>query len=141
MSATMVQTGMVQESLGAAAKPGNVQLDVLRVSPADSAEFRSALNRHANGNANGVAGVAGPQNGNGNSLGDRIMTRATDLASEVKRDHAYVSKTLEQASRSADSMQLMKAMLALNDYQMRVQFISKVASKATSSIDQLTKLQ
>ena len=69
------------------------------------------------------------------------MTRAGDLAGEVKKDQQYVSRMLEQATRSGDSMQLMKAMMALNDYQMRVQFISKTASKATSSLDQLTKLQ
>ena len=36
---------------------------------------------------------------------------------------------------------LMHAMLALNDYQLRVQTISKVVSRAGSSVDSLTKLQ
>lgn len=70
-----------------------------------------------------------------------MMTRTTDLATELKKDQQYVSKLLEQATRSADSMHLMKAMMALNDYQMRVQFVSKTVSKATSALDQLTKLQ
>lgn len=75
------------------------------------------------------------------SLSDKIMGRTADLASELKKDQQFISRTLEQATRNADSMQLMKAMMALNDYQMRVQFISKTTSKATSSLDQLTKLQ
>ena len=78
---------------------------------------------------------------NTNSLGSALAQRTTNLASEVKQDQMYVSKLLEQATRTGDSMQLMKAMMALNDYQLRVQTISKTVSKASSSIDSLTKLQ
>lgn len=102
----------------------------------DGAQFRAALERQMQG-----IGKASPPESNKVSLGERMMNRTTDLAGELKKDQQYVSKLLEQATRSADSMQLMKAMMALNDYQMRVQFISKTASKATSSLDQLTKLQ
>jgi hypothetical protein len=56
-------------------------------------------------------------------------------------DQQYVSKMLEQATRTGDSMQLMKAMMALNDYQIRVQTISKTVSKAASAVDQLARLQ
>ena len=75
------------------------------------------------------------------SLGSALAQRTTSLASEVKKDQLYVSKMLEQASRTGDSTQLMKAMLALNDYQLRVQAISKTVSKASTSVDSLTKLQ
>lgn len=78
---------------------------------------------------------------NSNSLGSMLANRTTNLASQVKQDQQYVSKMLEQATRTGDSMQLMKAMMALNDYQLRVQTISKTVSKASSSIDSLTKLQ
>jgi len=78
---------------------------------------------------------------NTNSLGSVLAQRTTSLASEVKQDQLYVSKLLEQATRTGDSMQLMKAMMALNDYQLRVQTISKTVSKASSSVDSLTKLQ
>jgi predicted nucleic acid-binding Zn-ribbon protein len=74
-------------------------------------------------------------------LGKKLMGRAHDLASNLMQDQQHVSKMLEQASRTGDSMQLMKAMMALNDYQVRVQTVSKTVSKAASSIDQLTKLQ
>ncbi|MYM98637.1 hypothetical protein GTP90_32810 [Rugamonas sp. FT81W] len=90
--------------------------------------------------ANATAPVAG-QRGGPASLGERVMQRATDLSSELRKDQQYISKTLEQATRSGDSMQLMKAMLALSDYQTRVQFVSKAAAKAVTSLDQLTKLQ
>jgi len=125
---------------GAAQQPGSLKLDALSIEPGDGAQFRAALERQmqAGSGADAVANRAG---NNSASLGDRIMTRAGDLAGEVKKDQQYVSRMLEQATRSGDSMQLMKAMMALNDYQMRVQFISKTASKATSSLDQLTKLQ
>jgi hypothetical protein len=75
------------------------------------------------------------------SLGQVIATRASGLAGELKKDQQYVSRMLEKATTSGDSMQLMRAMLALNDYQLRVQTVSKVVSKASSSVDSLTKLQ
>jgi hypothetical protein len=111
----------------------------LSIETGDGAQFRAALERHMN-----ASGGATKQSGSGKdegSLGNKIMVRASDLASAVKNDQQYVSKMLEKATATGDSMQLMKAMMALNDYQMRVQFISKTASKATSSLDQLTKLQ
>lgn len=112
------------------------KFDGLTIESSDGAQFRAALDRHMNAKAG-----TKPSNNSEGSLGNKIMTRASDLASAVKKDQQYVSTMLEQATRSGDSMQLMKAMMSLNDYQMRVQFISKTASKATSSLDQLTKLQ
>lgn len=124
---------------GSAAEIGRsaqLKIEGLPSESGDAAQFRAALERHMNAN-----GGAKPHANNEGSLGDKMMVRASDLASEVKKDQQYVSKMLEQATRSGDSMHLMKAMMALHDYQMRVQFISKTASKATSSLDQLTKLQ
>lgn len=74
-------------------------------------------------------------------LSEKIFGRATELASEMKKDHMHVSKMLETAAASGDQMHLMKAMLAIGDYQTRVQFISKTISKASSSLDSLTKMQ
>lgn len=110
---------------------GNAQGDV-----GDGAQFRAALERHMQ-----VSGPAAKPESSKVSLGEKMLSRTADLASELKKDQQYVSRLLEQATRSADSMHLMKAMMALSDYQMRVQFISKTASKATSALDQLTKLQ
>jgi hypothetical protein len=104
----------------------------------DAMRFQDALSRN-------MAGTSGmfssePASG-GDMLGKKLMGRAHDLASNLMQDQQHVSKMLEQASRTGDSMQLMKAMMALNDYQVRVQTVSKTVSKAASSIDQLTKLQ
>jgi predicted nucleic acid-binding Zn-ribbon protein len=70
-----------------------------------------------------------------------MLGRANELAGGLMQDQQYVSKMLEKASRTGDSMQLMKAMMALNDYQIRVQTVTKTISKAAGAIDQLTKLQ
>ncbi|GGZ01590.1 hypothetical protein GCM10007388_39130 [Pseudoduganella plicata] len=75
------------------------------------------------------------------SLGQAIAGRAASLAGEIKRDQQNVSRLLEKATATGDSMNLMRAMLALNDYQLRVQTVSKVVSKASTSVDSLTKLQ
>ena len=106
------------------------------VPSADIAQFESALNRHMQGKIEmPVKGSCKP------SLSDKLIERTTNLASSLQQDQQYVSKLLEQATRTGDSMQLMKAMLALGDYQIRVQTVSKTVSKATSSFEQLTKLQ
>jgi hypothetical protein len=112
----------------------------LTLEPGDGAEFRAALERQLNVNAGQkadgkVGGVHAP------SLADKVMTRTTDLAGEIKKDQLHVSQMLEQATRNGDSIPLVKAMMALSDYQMRVQFVAKTASKAVSSLDSLTKLQ
>lgn len=120
--------------------------DVLRLSPVSDTEFREIMARHAGQEGGAIpkasapAAAAAPGHGPA-SLGERVMQRATNLSGELQKDQKYISKTLEQATRSGDSMQLMKAMLALSDYQTRVQFVSKAASKAAGALDQLTKLQ
>ncbi|WP_242490131.1 EscI/YscI/HrpB family type III secretion system inner rod protein [Noviherbaspirillum cavernae] len=105
---------------------------------ADGAQFRAALERHMNAGTGGVQATGTDNNG---SLGQKMAARATNLATEINKDQKYVSKLLETATRTGDSMQLMKAMMALNDYSIRVQTVAKTVSKATSSVDQLTKLQ
>jgi len=108
------------------------------VSPADGAQFRAALDRRM---ASGAAGTQQLAFTSDNSLGNQIFSRATELSSGLKKEQVAVSKALEQATRTGDSMQLMKAMMALSDYQMRVQAISKTVSKGVSALDSLTKLQ
>ena len=108
----------------------------LQIQPdnADIARFQATFQQHLQQDALRMKP-------NTQSLGSALAQRTTSLASEVKQDQLYVSKLLEQASRTGDSTQLMKAMLALNDYQLRVQAISKTVSKASTSVDSLTKLQ
>jgi hypothetical protein len=106
------------------------------IAPADVEQFQAALDRR----------IAAPEFGaatdsDKKSLGSVLGDRVTGLASEFAKDQQYVSKLLEKATRTGDSMHLMRAMMALHDYQLRVQTMSKTVSKAASSIDQLTKLQ
>lgn len=120
------------------ADSSRLRLDPVTVDEGDGAAFRAALARHAR--QPGLA-VDVPQVAERMALGEQMLGRAATLAEEMKGDQQYVSRLLETATRTGDSMQLMKAMMAMNDYQTRVQFVSKVVSKATSSLDQLTKLQ
>lgn len=104
------------------------------IESADAAQFRQALERQQ-------AMSPPPGAAREPSLGQVIATRTAGLAGELKKDQQNVSRLLEKATVSGDSMQLMRAMLALNDYQLRVQTVSKVVSKASTSVDSLTKLQ
>lgn len=115
-----------------------VRIDPVSVDDGDGAAFRAAMAQHAR--AAGLAPDSGSAGGRV-ALGEQIMGRASTLAEEIQGDQQYVSKLLETATRSGDSMHLMKAMMAMHDYQTRVQFVSKVVSKAATSVDQLTKLQ
>lgn len=108
------------------------------IGSADPGRFQDALSRHT---AAAVA-VVPPEPARGDfSLGQKLIDRASSLSDGLKHDQQYVSKMLEQATRTGDSMQLMKALMALHDYQIKIQAVSKVVTKATSSLDQLTKLQ
>jgi hypothetical protein len=137
---------------GPEAEGGNAAgADALHLSPVSDSEFREIMARELGqggqalqgpqgGAAGPIAPVAQAAPGHG-GLGERVMQRASALSGELQKDQQMISRNLEQAARSGDSMQLMKAMLALSDYQTRVQFVSKAASKAASALDQLTKLQ
>lgn len=136
------QSGMASQGI---APSGEAQIKITSqpggAPDADAAQFRAALERHTHGGA-GTSAVHGATGANGTgSLSEKLAARTTGLASEVQKDQQYVSKLLEQATRTGDSMHLMKAMMAMSDYQIRVQTISKTVSKATSAIEQLTKLQ
>lgn len=128
--------GAVGGAVGGIQGLGNVQLELPRASAEDSAQFRAALDREM---ANPIQAVGAA--GGGKSLSDVAVGRVSELASEFQKDQQYVSKLLEKATRTGDSMHLMRAMLALNDYQIRVQAMSKTVAKATGAIDQLTKMQ
>jgi len=117
---------------GAAHGPG-LHLDI-QAGAADSGQFRAMFEQH-------LQQGAVKMKPNTHSLGSALAQRTSNLASEVKQDQLHVSKMLEQATRSGSSVELMKAMMALNDYQLRVQTISKTVSKASTAIDSLTKLQ
>ncbi|MTV42016.1 type III secretion protein [Duganella radicis] len=115
-----------------------LKLEIQGLDHSGSEQFRAALDRQLG--AAGGAGKPGPV-GNSQSLGHVLAGRTTELAAQVKQDQQYVSKLLEQATRTGDKIHLMRAMMALSDFQLRVQTISKTVSKAATSIDALTKLQ
>jgi hypothetical protein len=122
-----------------AANNSSVRIDVSSPTHADTREFSQALQRHMHTATPGLQPAVGGTDSN--SLSSRIAHRATDLANEVQKDQQYVSKMLEQATQTGDQMTMMKAMLALTDYQTRVQFVSKTISKSSTSVDQLTRMQ
>lgn len=134
-----------QVPAGGADHGAQLKIDIQGLDHGGSDQFRAALERHTGvGNVagGGAASAAGPgQAENSKSLGHVIAGKATGLAAEMKKDQQYVSKLLESATRTGDKMHLMRAMMALSDFQMRVQTISKTVSKAATSIDSLTKLQ
>lgn len=133
VTSIQVQGGVINHTSGAGA---GFKTPDGGVPAADIANFESALQRQMQSRSTTPASDSGKV-----SLGDKLMERTTNLAGSIQKDQQYVSKLLEQATRTGDSMQLMKAMLALGDYQTRVQTISKTVSKATSAVEQLTKLQ
>ena len=127
---------------GDLAQPGRLHGPSITVEAGEGAAFRAEL-AHRVQAQQAAAGQAPAAPGDPSriGMGAQIMGRATAMAEEMQSDQKYVSKMLETATRTGDAMHLMKAMMALNDYQTRVQFVSKIVSKATSSLDQLTKLQ
>ncbi|NDP59079.1 MAG: type III secretion protein [Oxalobacteraceae bacterium] len=120
-----------------AAGTSTLRIDITSPTPADTQAFAQAMQRHTA--APGLTPV--DAGSNTTSMSGRLADRATELASEVQKDQQYVSKMLEHATQTGDQMVMMKAMLALNDYQTRVQFVSKTISKASTSVDQLTRMQ
>lgn len=144
----MLKHSMPVESTGAAAgrlaESGAVRIDQVVVDEGDGAAFRAELARQTvAADGAGPRGLApfAPLSTERAGLGEHILGRASTLAEEMQGDQQYVSRLLETATRSGEPLHLMKAVAAMNDYQTRVQFVSKVVSKAATSIDQLTKLQ
>ena len=135
------------ETAGALAAPaaGTAQgagRPLLQLAPLDGEQFRAQLAQQWEGARQAVAhaAAAAPAPGPG-ALGERVVQRAAALSGEMQNEHARVSQALEQASRSGDPQHLVQAMIALNEYQLRVQFMSRAAAKASAALDQLTKLQ
>lgn len=132
---------IIKISVGSASAgtPSNLKLDLNSPTHRDAPEFAAALQRHLHTATPGLQPAdAGSDK---TSLSSRISGRAAELATEVQKDQHYVSKLLEHATATGDQMSMMKAMMALGDYQTRVQFVSKTISKASTSVDQLTRMQ
>jgi hypothetical protein len=128
------------DAAGKANHGAQLKIEIQGLDHSGSDQFRAMMERFAGGTGAPAVGKAGGAD-NGKSLGNAIAGRASGLATEIKKDQEYVSKLLEQATRSGDEMHMLRAMMALSDFQLRVQTISKTVSKAATSIDSLTKLQ
>ena len=74
-------------------------------------------------------------------IGQRLLNGLSGMSDRLKADHKYVSSLIEKATVGGDDAMLMRALVALGDYQQRVQVVTKTVSKAASSLDQLTRLQ
>ena len=132
---------MAAPKVPAADQGAQLKIEIQALDHGGSEQFRAALERHMGGAGAGAGPGPVPKADGAKSLGHAIAGRTTELAAEVKKDQQYVSKLLETATRSGDKIHLMRAMMALSDFQLRVQTISKTVSKAATSIDSLTKLQ
>lgn len=74
-------------------------------------------------------------------LGGQVVSKVQSLSESLRAEQKKISNMVEQATQSGDSHLIVKAQLALGDHQSRVQIITRVTSKAASSMDQLTRLQ
>lgn len=110
-------------------------------SSAEAQRFAHALSSYKSQSSQAVAGPSSNANGGQNSIGSRLVNGLSDMAGRLKADHKVVSSLVEKATVGGDDALMMKAMMALGDYQQRVQIVSKTVAKAASSLDQLTRLQ
>jgi hypothetical protein len=112
-------------------------------STADAQRFSQALaiHREAQGAAHQTSASNVSAVGDTKSIGQQMMAGLSDMSARLKSDHKQVSNLIEKATVGGDDNMMMKAMLALTDYQQRVQIVSKVVSKAATSMDSLTRLQ
>jgi hypothetical protein len=79
--------------------------------------------------------------GESKSIGNQMMSGLSDMSGRLQADHKHISGMIEKATVSGDPNVMIKAMTLLADYQTRVQIVSKVVSKAATSLDSLTRLQ
>lgn len=109
-------------------------------SSADAQRFSQALAAHKSMAAQPAASpsVSGADS---NSIGKKLVSGLSEMSGRLKADHKHVSSMIEKATVGGDNTMMMRAMMALNDYQQRVQIISKTVTKAAASLDQLTRLQ
>lgn len=108
-------------------------------SSADAQRFGQALASYKNlGAQPAPTAVSGAES---TSVGRKLISSLSDMSGRLKADHKHVSSMIEKATVGGDNALMMRAMMALTDYQQRVQVISKTVTKAASSLDQLTRLQ
>ena len=74
-------------------------------------------------------------------LGGQVVSKVQAISEQLRSEQKHISNMVERATVSGDESLMLKAQLALSDHQSRVQIITRVTSKAASSMDQLTRLQ
>ncbi|WP_137938864.1 EscI/YscI/HrpB family type III secretion system inner rod protein [Chitinivorax sp. B] len=94
-------------------------------SAADMALFRSMLNADL---------------GQGD-LSAKVVNGLTKAAGQFGRDQQALTREVRRAERSMDPQDIMRAAQVLSNYNNEMALSVKVISKATQSLDQLSKLQ
>lgn len=87
------------------------------------------------------AAVAHAQAHPESGLGGQVVSKVQAISEQLRAEQKHITNLVERATMSGDDSMMMKAQLALADHQSRVQIITRVTSKAASSMDQLTRLQ
>lgn len=144
-TATIMDTALRQRAAGVSTTPGGTGLgDAVVVAPgaAQARAFADALHTAQQGRKPAAPTVKPPAfDRDGDGLGAQLVGGLNKMSGRLKADHANISRLLDKAVEGGDDKLMMRALIALGDYQQRVTMVSKSISKAGSSLDQLTKLQ
>ncbi len=123
----------------------NDALEHVRLSPsAEQARAFDAALEHSRLTLTGDApqklvssSASNPETG----LGGKVMAGLSDLSERLRADQRHISSLIEKATVGGDMAMMIKASMAVGDYQSRVQLTARAVSKAATSLDQLTRLQ
>lgn len=74
-------------------------------------------------------------------LGGQVVAKVQGISEQLRAEQKHITNLVERATTTGDESLMLKAQIALADHQSRVQIVTRVTSKAASSMDQLTRLQ
>lgn len=129
---------------GAGGLPAGAVAPTVGIAPtaADARAFSDALRAAKAGTRPAAPAIRPPVfDDQTQSISQKLVSGLQDMSGRLQADHRNISRLIETAAQTGDDRAMMKAMLALADYQQRVQMMSKSVAKAGSSLDQLTRLQ
>jgi hypothetical protein len=117
------------------------------VKPSASAEQARAFDAALDQSRVAMQGVASPKTARADlaavdtGLGGKVMAGLNGLSERMRADQRHISSLIEKATVGGDMTMMIKASMAVGDYQNRVQLTARAVSKAATSLDQLTRLQ
>lgn len=88
-----------------------------------------------------VSSVAPVTPANGNSIGDSILRTLDSAGRTYQNNFSKVERTLTNVGGELNAADLLRLQVQLIGSSLQIELISKVVSKGTQHIDQLTKLQ